>query len=290
MLRFLKFLSILSFILAISTPLVQGSSLLKGDRNVKSLLRSNSSAAKSMDLLIFELKSGMRFSENLPLSGNGAGKNPGKALFLSALLPGAGQFYAGAKIRGLIFLAGELSGWTGYGVYYSRGNNMEKEFKNFADMYWDYRVYLEWKNERYAASDTVGFTHQIDLDPNGNPIKSDEYYENIGKYEQFLVGWRDFDPADYNKSDINSVPVSDLLHKTTSLREKYTLKRKKSNDYFRTAKYFISAVMLNHIFSALDAVWTVKRMKMSGVKTSLRVVPLINGDEIVQSIKLSFKW
>ncbi len=64
-------------------------------------------------------------------------KNPRKALFLSLLVPGAGQFYVGGNtatyVRGGVYLALEIFMWSGWG-YFSihKYNEQVKKYKNFA--------------------------------------------------------------------------------------------------------------------------------------------------------------
>ena len=68
-------------------------------------------------------------------------KNPRKALFLSLLVPGAGQLYVGGNtatyVRGGVYLALEVFMWSGWG-YFSihKYNEQVKKYKNFAKEYY----------------------------------------------------------------------------------------------------------------------------------------------------------
>lgn len=176
-------------------------------------------------------------------------KSPAKALLLSAVLPGAGEFYTGSIIKGILFLGLEVGAWTGYYIYYNKGKDKEDEYKAFADRHWDY---FRW----IASGDTAG-THHIPLDERGNPIKNDDYYEMIGKYEQFLLGWDDW-------TLVNSDTVS-------ARRLHYMDMRHKSNIYLKRALLGVSIAMANHVLSALDAAWSASRYNRRTVKMSLRV-------------------
>jgi len=69
-------------------------------------------------------------------------------------------------------------------------NADESKYKAYADEHYLSSVFRDW----WAALDTsimMEFSHRIEFDTLGNPIKSNEYYEYIGRYDQFQVGWDD---------------------------------------------------------------------------------------------------
>jgi len=68
---------------------------------------------------------------------------PGRALLLSAMLPGAGEYYSGHKIRAALFFAMEIAAWTGVIYYYNQGQKKDKEFKQFADAHFKEQVYRD---------------------------------------------------------------------------------------------------------------------------------------------------
>jgi hypothetical protein len=81
----------------------------------------------------------------------------------------------------------------------------------------------------------LGFTHH------SVNISTNEYYENIGKYDQFVYGW--------GGSEIILDPLVRVL---------YLGMRKDANDLYDKAKWSVIASMGNHILSAIDAALTVK--------------------------------
>jgi len=65
----------------------------------------------------------------------------------SALVPGAGQFYNGQKVKAVVALAIEAAIITGYSVMKSRGNDAELAFQNVAHASWDPAKYASWLND-----------------------------------------------------------------------------------------------------------------------------------------------
>ncbi|MCK4596688.1 hypothetical protein KAU04_01570, partial [bacterium] len=139
------------------------------------------------------------FVEGIPAGTPGL-KSPGKALLFSAIIPGTGEFYVGAKKRAIGFFALEAVSWTWFLTQRSSGKNKENEYMDFADVEWEEEQYLEWYgywenwyDERKGVNDPdfdKMFTHHLPGQKDG------DYYEMIGKYDQFAPGWIG-DPDDY---------------------------------------------------------------------------------------------
>ncbi len=51
---------------------------------------------------------------------------PGKALLLSAILPGAGQYYARNPLMAAAFLAIEVGAWAGVAIYHGGGGHLPR--------------------------------------------------------------------------------------------------------------------------------------------------------------------
>ena len=194
-------------------------------------------------------------------------KKPGLALLLSAAVPGTGQFYVGSQMRAGIYLAVEAVGWFGWSRLRGEGTDLEGKHKDLANQFWDYD---RWKMSSCFAD---GGTHDIDQRPDGSPVKNGEYYENIGKYEQFNCGWQ------------NAVKGS-----RTQQREDYLKLRHDSNGNFQQARNFGTVIMFNHILSAIDAVWSAKRVNDRAVTAKIRIAPALYGGERVETIELTLKW
>jgi hypothetical protein len=180
-------------------------------------------------------------------------KSTSKGFLLSLLLPGAGEFYAESKIKAGVFLGLEALLWAGYLSYHNKAENKESEYIDFANTY--------WSEEEYKNSMLLRYEVDIDTIPTGTKLisalyndsvvivehlpdsKTQQYYEMIGKYDQFRYGWDDFDPTNF----------------MTPHRNLYLNMRDDSNKLFDNARYSLIAIIGNHILSGFDAVWSVKR-------------------------------
>ena len=95
-----------------------------------------------------------------------------------------------------------------------------------------------------------GFTHEL-------PIwGQQQFYELIGKYDQFSRGW---DDASVNDPIDPSNPSSILIVSTSREQFFYANMRAQANHYYDIAATFVSLAVVNHLVSAVDAFWSVKR-------------------------------
>ncbi|MCK5329262.1 MAG: hypothetical protein KAR36_11690 [Candidatus Latescibacteria bacterium] len=192
-------------------------------------------------------------------------KSPKKALLFSALAPGAGQIYGGKLLRGAVFLAVEAALWTGYLTLDKKGGDIEDDFMAYADQYWDVEAYLVWKDQYVSATgDTTIFTHGLPRDNAGEVSKTQQYYEMIGKYDQFRVGWEDYPDA------LRSITYADSVWITED-RLDYMDQREDSNVYLKRAGYVTGAIFFNHIVSAIDAAKQVSGSREEQARSERRV-------------------
>lgn len=182
-------------------------------------------------------------------------KSPKKAFVYSLLIPGWGQKYCESHaIKSLAFLAIEAGMWMGYFKYHNDGNKKSDEFEAFADEHWiegpntSAESYRNWLLGGDHDEDTM--THQIP------ELRDQQYYEMIGKYDQFRAGWDDYwdNPAWYDTQDANGV----FIHVSPN-RETYEFIRKDANDLLDRANKFVIISMVNHLISAFDAALAAKR-------------------------------
>jgi hypothetical protein len=214
-------------------------------------------------------------------------KSPGMALLFSAAVPGAGELYIGAEKRAIGFFAVEVASWTWYLTQHSSGKDKEDEYMDFAGRTdqsgswkgnnWSEGQYFTWYShwedwyDAYKGDNDPDFdklfTHHLP------PQVNDDYYEMIGKYDQFSYGWIDssevrqnpllyenfapFDslygfpppPADYTTRDI----CRGVSPSATRDRDLYVNLRGDANKLLKRATWGISVSLFNHVISALDA-------------------------------------
>lgn len=207
-------------------------------------------------------------------------RSPQLAAFLSAAIPGAGEVYAGSYLKGVVFLGVEVGAWVAYAHFRGRGSDLRDEYRAFALANWREERYWSWLAQVSGCSDEDktclkeyernNFSHHL-------PDEQDhEYFENIGKYDQFNAGWID------SESGLGMMRDSDY-------REEYTLMRKDSNDQFRRATNMSAIALLNHVLSAFDAAWTSARHNRA-LQAELRLVPTGTDLEPVPSLSLRMAW
>lgn len=229
---------------------------------------------------------------------SGERKNPGRALLLSAIFPGAGELYAGSTLKAALFFAIEVGCWYGAISYAQRGNDQTTRFEKFADGRWtedDYRdIEFQFANDPNAENsfsadfgddatrDTWNslswnekirylpgnFTHELPDERN------QQFYENVGKYlTQFGFGWNDGvgdDPETVYKWDGQSRDAAS-----------YVIMREDANNLLGLSSTFFSVIMVNHVVSALDAGFTVRNQNRKLMTVEPDVSAIMHNSEPV---------
>ncbi len=219
------------------------------------------------------------------------GKSSKRAFLLSALVPGLGEWYAGSKKRGLVFLGAEAALVGLWVAWKGKGNDVEEEFRAVADEHWNPHNYLAWRGS--AISNNSSITHALPCSsqvsqvvevyiPARNewmqqqkssglgsaafgecaPSQIQQYYELIGKYDQFAAGWTDLvrrstgNPA--KPTEVDSV---ENFH--SARRPRYEDQRDESNRFLKRASTVSGVILINHVISAIDAA-RVARVRAAG--------------------------
>ena len=85
-------------------------------------------------------------------------------------------------------------------------------------------------------------------------VKDRHFYENIGKYDQFLGGWNDAS-SDWYWEEKDVGDSLEIIIKTPK-KQDYIDKRFKSNQMLNRVKYSITALMFNHVISGVESVFS----------------------------------
>ena len=114
-------------------------------------------------------------------------------------------------------------------------------------------------NTEFLTSDSLSIlSGHLDSD-DLSMVKDRHYYENIGKYDQFVGGWTDVSTSWYwEEKDVGD--STEIVIKTP-MKQSYLDDRYKSNQWLSFAKFSISAMMFNHVISGLEAVWANRSIK-----------------------------
>jgi hypothetical protein len=182
-------------------------------------------------------------------------KSPLKAFLYSTIIPGSGQWYTGSKFKAALFFGVEALTWTGHIVYNNKGNKWTEDFELFANTYWSQDRYEDFLYRNWGVRDddsvygAIGlrFTHHLP------DTKTQQYFEMIGKYDQFVFGWNDVDTV-LTPPDSNNYTVA-----YSANRMHYENMRHKANQMFDRATASLIVTMANHLISGIDAALSARR-------------------------------
>lgn len=152
-------------------------------------------------------------------------RSEGAAIALSAVVPGAGQAYVG-KPRAWAYAVAEVAGWTSRWLYRRRGLELEDQAAAYAGSPAD--TTSRWSFDRWVSA-TNGDPGELralyDRDRN-------VFYDRIAHDPSLLSGWA-------GNAAATRIPFSGL--------------RDVADDRLRFSRYSGTALWINHIVSAVDA-------------------------------------
>lgn len=169
-------------------------------------------------------------------------KSPNEAFLYSLAIPGMGQLYNGSKY-GYIYTAAEVGLWITYFVLRNSAVNTREDYRELVR---DNVIFIgpgsfeEWDEiEDYEhATQYENWNHVYDSEATRN---------RTGKWY-----WKDLDPSLKDAED-TSIEF-DSKHRLQA----YGL-RQDANDTFENARTVLGLVILNHVFSAVEARISAKR-------------------------------
>jgi len=200
---------------------------------------------------------------------------PKKALLFSAIIPGAGELYCKSYLQSAIFFGIEIGAWTMYAIYHKKGQQKEDDFENYADTFWDEDKWQSWYDTYLTEEDKKVFSHTLP------DTKTQQYYEMIGKYNEFIVGWEEVP---------DNLSYSEIQDYYSFQQEDYMDMRYDSNTMFKRANYGVYLALFNHLLSAIDAAWVAKKHNKRVIKTSLRFENKYFGNEDHTMLTLKMNW
>jgi hypothetical protein len=253
---------------------------------------------------------------------------PARPMLYSLILPGVGQWYNRSPAWKIGLFAGIEAASIFSGLQWrKKAEDIRLKYEIFADQNWDLETWvfntLNTPLGNYPDVHING-THKLILvltgslaEQYGNYVPSDslennahwvytgevnvlrdrDFYENIGKYDQFVGGWIDcYDPSNIQlwfevEKDVGD---STEIIISTPNKEDYVDHRARSNDYLNMAKFAVSAVMFNHVISALEAVWSTqirnRPKKEQKVQTNVGLLYDQHAKYGVGGIAVSLHW
>lgn len=147
------------------------------------------------------------------------------ATALSAAIPGAGQAYAGSK-RAWLYALTEAAGWTSRWLYQQRGRELAAEAAAYAGSPAD--TASRWSFNRWESA-TSGDAGSLRALYAGD---RNVFYDRIARDPSLLSGWS-------GEAAATRTPFNDL--------------RQVADDRLRSGRYSGTALWINHVVSAFDA-------------------------------------
>ena len=225
------------------------------------------------------------------------------AAIFSAAVPGAGEFYSERYLKSAIFIAVEAAAIAIGLNYNKKGNNQTNFFQGFADQHWSIVRYANWTlvhakqinssinvSQYYVlasnGSVNLGELNRLEGDLGGYyshqlpPHGEQQYYEEIGKYPQFNVGWDDF--GNENTPFTYGDPLtSNFIY--------YSDQRGKANDYYNVAAKAVLVIVVNHIISTIDAAWSTRNYNKD-LEMNVSLEKFDQGFSTVYYAQLNFRY
>ena len=109
-------------------------------------------------------------------------------------------------------------------------------------------------NTEFLTSDSLALISSYLGSDDISMVKDRHYYENIGKYDQFVGGCSDSN-TDWYWEEKQLEDSTEIVIKTP-LKADYLDQRFESNKMLDMAKFSITALLFNHVISGLEAVLT----------------------------------
>jgi hypothetical protein len=160
-----------------------------------------------------------------------------------------------------------MVGWGTYLKWDGKGNDLEDEFRARADTTYNPWNYLAWRDSRNSRFSSI--THTLPCSafvkaaPSTVPVpdaikncpgaEKQQFYELIGKYDQFVSGWDDVYRDDESGNRVEFTEVDSAENFQSATRLSYEIDRDESNKHLKRASNVLGLMLVNHVLSSIDA-------------------------------------
>ncbi len=238
-------------------------------------------------------------------------KSAALAMVASAVIPGVGAVYGDyTSWTGYASFLVEVALWVGYSHFQNEGLKKESDYEDYADIWYSPTEYIYARDNIIAISDTdIYDTDHFRLQ---YEEKNQHYYEDIGKYNKYVFGWKDwylkYGDGDNHTYDwefdndgkwIGNFPTdgtSDGQYDApySSYRAKYIEMRKDAEDSYTKADYFTWGVLFNHIAAILDAYRVTRTYNVEYLSKApafqFHVQPIVCNERMTPMLMISRKF
>ena len=149
-----------------------------------------------------------------------------KAAALSALLPGAGEYYVGNRGKAKYFFATEALTWIGFASF---------------------RIYGDWKKDDYIQYGNTYAGAQLD-DKSDDFLDLVGFYDSIDEYNSF---GRVFDPE---RPYLYDTPENHWRWQTPEQQKAYRELKNQSREAYRRSEFMLGVAIVTRVVSIVDAV------------------------------------
>ena len=153
-------------------------------------------------------------------------KSVAKAAALSALVPGAGEFYLGNRHKAKYFFAADALTWIGF---------------------FSFRTYSGWKEDDYVRFAATNAGARIE-------DRDDEFRDLVGFYDdidQYNTFGRVFDP---DRPYLEDTPENHWRWTSQSDKDAYRHLKNRSREAKRRSEFMLGIAVLSRVVSIIDAI------------------------------------
>jgi hypothetical protein len=252
-------------------------------------------------------------------------KSLAKAMILSSLFPGAGQFYANKRsITTYIFPIIEIGLLAGYFINYNNGLDKEDDYQIFANDHYnrEHQYYAENDLINDPANNSNFYNDHFRLDD----TNTQHFYEDIGKYNKYVFGWDDWFDIFAINGEGNTVSPEWLWEETaegknlwignnvtnpsstylpnsnysdpytiySGFRADYIEMRQDAESSYDKAELFSFGIVANHILAAIDAVRLTKKYNLEYLSNTsqleIKIAPIFVNNNISPALMISKRF